>query len=161
MRASFALYLGPAPAYIDAMAAIDDIIDNFSVLDDWDDRYRYVIELGRTLAPLPDAARTQVNKVQGCASQVWLDTSVTPDGAAGPALSFVGDSDAHIVRGLIAILLTLYSGRSPQQILATDALAVFDEFGFREHLTPQRSNGLRSMVERIRSDAREALAAAS
>ena len=143
------------------MAAIDEIIDNFSVLDDWDDRYRYVIELGRMLAPLPEQARNETNKVQGCASQVWLDTRVEPDGAAGPTLSFVGDSDAHIVRGLIAILLTLYSGHTPQQILATDALAVFDEFGFRDHLTPQRSNGLRSMVERIRSDAREALAAAS
>jgi len=140
---------------------IDEIIENFELLEEWDDRYRYLIELGRALPPLPDEARNDANKVRGCASQVWLDTSVKPNGSTGPILSFVGDSDAHIVRGLIAILLTLYSGHTPQQILSTDAIAVFDEFGFREHLTPQRSNGLRSMVERIRSDAREALAAAT
>jgi cysteine desulfuration protein SufE len=92
---------------------------------------------------------------------VWLSRRIDRNTADVPLLKYRGDSDAHIVRGLIAILLTLYSGRTPQQILATDALAVFDEFGFREHLTPQRSNGLRAMVERIRSDAREALAEAS
>src|SRR3954463_1232512 len=124
--------------------AIDEILDNFAVLDDWDDRYRYVIELGRTLAPLPDAARNDANKVQGCASQVWLQTKVEPDGKAGPVLDFVGDSDAHIVRGLIAILFALYSGKSAKDILSTDAIAVFDKLGLREHLTPQRSNGLRS-----------------
>ena len=140
---------------------IAEITDNFELLDDWDDRYRYIIELGRTLPELPDDARTETNKVRGCASQVWMKTAVQPNGAAGPVLQFQGDSDAHIVRGLVAILLTLYSGYTPRQILATDAPAVFDELGFREHLTPQRSNGLRSMVERIRSDAREALAAAS
>ena len=139
---------------------IDDIRDNFALLDDWDDRYRYVIELGRTLAPMPEDEHSAANKVQGCASQVWLSKQVARAGNEA-ILTYLGDSDAHIVRGLIAILLTLYSGRSPQQILATDAVAVFDEFGFREHLTPQRSNGLRAMVERIRSDAREALAAAS
>ena len=139
---------------------IDDIIDNFSLLDEWDDRYRYVIELGRTLEPLPETARTDTNKVQGCASQVWLLTRLAPDGAGGPVLSFLGDSDAHIVRGLIAILLTLYSGKPAGRILETDALAVFDQLGLREHLTPQRSNGLRSMVERIRTDARAALAPA-
>ena len=143
------------------MAAIDEIIDNFSVLDDWDDRYRYVIELGRMLAPLPEHARNEANKVQGCASQVWLDTRVEPDGAAGPTLSFVGDSDAHIVRGLIAILLTLYSGKPAREILGTDAVTLFDRLGLREHLTPQRSNGFRSMVERIKSDARAALAPAA
>jgi cysteine desulfuration protein SufE len=99
--------------------------------------------------------------VQGCASQVWLARKIERNEADEPRLKYLGDSDAHIVRGLIAILLTLYSGRSPREILATDAIAVFDEFGFREHLTPQRSNGLRAMVERIRSDAREALVAAS
>ena len=143
------------------MAAIDEIIDNFSVLDDWDDRYRYVIELGRMLAPLPEQARNEANKVQGCASQVWLDTRVEPDGAAGPTLSFVGDSDAHIVRGLIAILLTLYSGKPAREILGTDAVALFERLGLREHLTPQRSNGFRSMVERIKSDARAALVPAA
>jgi cysteine desulfuration protein SufE len=140
------------------MAAIDEIIDNFAVLDDWDDRYRYVIELGRALPPLDEALRTEANKVQGCASQVWLSTSVTPNGAAGPTLMFVGDSDAHIVRGLVAILLTLYSGLHAKEILDTDAIALFEKLGLREHLTPQRSNGFRSMVERMKSDARAALA---
>jgi cysteine desulfuration protein SufE len=140
---------------------IHEIRENFALLDDWDDRYRYVIELGRTLDPMPEAEHSAANKVQGCASQVWLSKHVERDRASEPLLKYLGDSDAHIVRGLIAILLTLYSGRTPQEILGTDALAVFDEFGFRQHLTPQRSNGLRAMAERIRSDAREALAAAS
>jgi cysteine desulfuration protein SufE len=139
---------------------IEEIIDNFSYLDDWDDRYRYVIELGRGLEPLPEAARTDSNKVQGCASQVWLSTSIEPNGNAGPVLRFRGDSDAHIVRGLIAILLALYSGRSAADILRTDAIAVFEQLALREHLTPQRSNGFRSMVERIKSDARNAVVAA-
>jgi cysteine desulfuration protein SufE len=138
----------------------DEIIENFSYLDQWDDRYRYVIELGRTLAPFPEPARTDANKVQGCASQVWLTTDVEPDGTAGPVLRFSGDSDAHIVRGLIAILLALYSGKPAQEILSIDALALFDRLGLREHLTPQRSNGLKSMVGRIRADARNALVAA-
>ena len=138
---------------------IDDIIDNFALLDDWDDRYRYVIELGRTLAPLPVDLRNDANKVQGCASQVWLLTHVKPSGSSGPVLSFEGDSDAHIVRGLIAILFALYSGKSARDILTTDALALFDSIGLRENLTPQRSNGLRSMVERIRTEAQTALAA--
>lgn len=140
---------------------IDEIIENFSFLDDWDDRYRYVIELGRGLAPLPDAARTERNKVQGCASQVWLDTHVARDGAAGPTLSFDGDSDAHIVRGLIAILFAIYSGKPARDILSTDAVAIFERLGLREHLTPQRSNGFRSMVERIKADAQAALAEAA
>ncbi len=139
---------------------IDEIRDNFALLEDWDDRYRYVIELGRTLEPMPEAEHSPENKVQGCVSQVWLSKQVDRSGKA-PVLKYLGDSDAHIVRGLVAILLTLYSGRTPQEILDTDALAIFDEFGFREHLTPQRSNGLRSMVERIRADAREALAPAT
>jgi cysteine desulfuration protein SufE len=143
------------------MMTIDEIRDNFELLDDWDDRYRYVIELGRTLAPMPVAEHSPINKVQGCASQVWLSKQIDRVNGDEPVLNYLGDSDAHIVRGLIAILLTLYSGHTPQEILATDAIALFDEFGFREHLTPQRSNGLRSMVERIRSDAREAVAAAS
>ena len=140
---------------------IDEIRDNFTLLDDWDDRYRYVIELGRTLAPMPEAEHSADNKVQGCASQVWLSMQLDRSAGDEPRLDYLGDSDAHIVRGLIAILLTLYSGRTPRQILYTDAIAVFDELGFREHLTPQRSNGLRAMVERIRADARAAVAAAS
>jgi len=139
------------------MADIQEIIDNFSLLDEWDDRYRYLIELGRALPPLPEAAHSDANKVQGCASQVWLDTAVRPNGAAGPVLTFAGDSDAHIVRGLIAVLFAIYSGKGAKDILATDAVALFEKLGLREHLTPQRSNGFRSMVERIRSDARAAL----
>jgi cysteine desulfuration protein SufE len=139
---------------------IDEITENFSVLDEWDDRYRYVIELGRDLAPLNEADRNPANKVQGCASQVWLATREHANGQDGPVLSFVGDSDAHIVRGLIAILFAVYSDKPARDILATDAVAIFDRLGLREHLTPQRSNGFRSMVERIRSDARAALAAA-
>ncbi|HEY4857923.1 MAG TPA: SufE family protein [Xanthobacteraceae bacterium] len=138
---------------------IDEIIENFSLLEEWDDRYRYVIELGKTLAPLrSERDRGEANKVQGCASQVWLATVVRPNGADGPVLNFTGDSDAHIVRGLIAILFALFSGRHAREILATDANAIFEQLGLREHLTPQRSNGFRSMVERIRSDARVALA---
>jgi cysteine desulfuration protein SufE len=138
---------------------IDEITENFSFLDDWDDRYRYVIELGRSLPPFPEEARTEANKVQGCASQVWLTTTMQPDGAGGPVMTFLADSDAHIVRGLIAILLAVYSEKPAREILSTDALATFDKLGLRENLTPQRSNGLRSMVERIRSHANEALAA--
>ena len=139
----------------------DEIIADFSLLTDWDDRYRYVIELGRALVPLALDAHNEVNKVQGCASQVWLATSVEPNGAAGPVLTFVGDSDAHIVRGLIAILLIVYSGKPAREILDTDAVALFERLGLREHLTPQRSNGFRSMMERIKADARTALAAAA
>ena len=142
------------------MTTIEEIRDNFELLEEWDDRYRYVIELGRTLEPMSEAEHSSRNKVQGCVSQVWLSKRLERN-AGGAVLKYLGDSDAHIVRGLIAILLTLYSGRSPQDILATDAIAVFDEFGFRDHLTPQRSNGLRAMVERIRTDAHAALAEAS
>jgi cysteine desulfuration protein SufE len=137
---------------------IAEIEDNFALLDQWDDRYRYVIELGKTLPPLPEADHVEANKVQGCASQVWLVTHKKPDGAGGPVLTFEGDSDAHIVRGLIAILFALYSGKSARAIVETDALDVFGRLGLRENLTPQRSNGLRSMIERIRAEARAALA---
>ena len=132
---------------------IDEISDNFSLLDEWEDRYRYIIELGRTLTPLPAAAYVDANKVQGCASQVWLTTTVQSNGPRGPILIFRGDSDAHIVRGLIAILFALYSGKSARDILATDPSALFERLGLREHLTPQRSNGLKSMVARIRAEA--------
>src|SRR5215207_9225489 len=149
-----------AAAVVEAMN-IDEIIDNFALLEEWDDRYRYVIELGRGLAPLDERERNEANKVQGCASQVWLATSIRPDGQQGPVLSFAGDSDAHIVRGLIAILFAVYSGKPAREILGTDAIEVFNRIGLREHLTPQRSNGFRSMVERIRSDAQAALTAAA
>ena len=141
-----------------AQSSIDEIIENFDLLEEWDDRYRYLIELGRALPPLPDAARNDANKVQGCASQVWLSTTVKPNGSTGPVLAFDGDSDAHIVRGLIAILFALYSGKGAKDILSTDAVALFEKLGLRDHLTPQRSNGFRSMVDRIRRDANTAMA---
>ena len=129
-----------------------------SLLEEWDDRYRYVIELGRGLSPLAERDRSEPNKVQGCASQVWLATTVHPNGQGGPMLTFSGDSDAHIVRGLIAILFAMFSGKQARDILSTDAIAVFERLGLREHLTPQRSNGFRSLVERIRADAQTARA---
>lgn len=140
---------------------IDEISADFELLDDWEDRYRYVIELGKSLEPLPDAARTSENKVQGCVSQVWLETKVESDGnEQPPRLRFTGDSDAHIVRGLIAILFAIYSGKTADEILKIDAQETFQGLGLQDHLTPQRSNGFVSMVERIREDARAALNAA-
>jgi cysteine desulfuration protein SufE len=134
-------------------ASIDDVLDElaaeFDMLGDWDERYRYVIDLGRTLEPLTDAERTDVNKVRGCASQVWL----VRDPAEAGRLRFRGDSDAHIVRGLIAILLRLYSGQSSAAILGFDAKAAFTRLGLSGALSAQRSNGLFSMVERVRRDA--------
>jgi cysteine desulfuration protein SufE len=139
------------------VTTIDEIIENFALLEEWDDRYRYLIELGRALEPLPETARNDANKVQGCASQVWVSTAVKPDGAVGPVLDFQGDSDAHIVRGLIAVLFALYAGKPARDILSTDAITTFEKLGLREHLTPQRSNGFRSMVNRIQRDAQAAL----
>jgi cysteine desulfuration protein SufE len=141
----------------ETLTTLDEIVDNFALLEEWDDRYRYLIELGRGLSPLPARDRSEPHKVQGCASQVWLATTVHPNGRGGPILTFFGDSDAHIVRGLIAILFAMFSGKRADEILSTDAIAVFEQLGLREHLTPQRSNGFRSMVERIRADARAAL----
>lgn len=133
---------------------LDEIIANFELLDDWDDRYRYLIELGRTLEPLPEEAHNDDNKVRGCASQVWLEAR--REGGPGEAthLHFLGDSDAHIVRGLVALALAIYSGRSARDILATDAFGIYERLGLAAHLTPQRSNGVRAMIERIKSDAR-------
>jgi cysteine desulfuration protein SufE len=141
---------------------IETIRADFALLDDWEDRYRYLIELGRELSPLPEALRTDANKVRGCASQVWLASSVLrSDAGKHPALSLQGDSDAHIVRGLIAVLFALFDNKPADEILATDARAVFSDLGLAEHLTPQRSNGFFSMVERIRKDAQTIEAAAS
>lgn len=131
---------------------IEEILENFALLDDWEDRYRYVIELGRELAPLPESERTAENKVRGCASQVWLSTHVDRS-QQPPRLTFVGDSDAHIVRGLVAIAIALFDGKTPSEIISTDAEALFDRLGLSEHLTAQRSNGLRALVDRIKSDA--------
>ncbi|MBF9195267.1 SufE family protein [Microvirga terrestris] len=140
------------------LPTIDEIVSNFELLDDWEERYRYLIELGRMMDPLPDKAHSDVNKVQGCASQVWLQMDVKSSGGQ-PVLHLLGDSDAHIVRGLVALLISLYSGKTASEALSTDALGLFKELGLSEHLTPQRSNGVRSMVERIRRDAQMALAA--
>ena len=131
---------------------LNDLAAEFELIGDWEDRYRYIIDLGRELKPLSQDERSEANKVRGCASQVWLTTERTADGALG----FRGDSDAHIVRGLIAILLRLYSGRSPADILAFDARAAFERLGLAGALSAQRSNGLNSMVERIRRDAQAA-----
>jgi cysteine desulfuration protein SufE len=139
---------------------IETIRSDFALLDEWEDRYRYLIELGRELPPFPEALRTDANKVRGCVSQVWLASAVRPNGAgAARVLEFKGDSDAHIVRGLVAVLFALVQGRTAEEILRADAKAVFAELGLREHLTPQRSNGFFSMVERIHADARAAAAA--
>lgn len=141
------------------MQPLSEIRANFAVLDEWEDRYRYVIELGRTLQPLPDELRTDTNKVRGCASQVWLATHIArAAGNPSPLLTFLADSDAHIVRGLIAILFAIYDRKSVDDILAVDPNPIFAELGLNEHLTPQRSNGLASMVARIRSDAAGAIA---
>jgi cysteine desulfuration protein SufE len=140
------------------MSSIDTIIEDFELLDDWEDRYRYLIELGRELDPLPEDAHNETNKVRGCASQVWLETKVEREPGQAPVLNFRGDSDAHIVRGLVRLVLGLYSGKGATDILSTDALELFQKLGLTAHLTPQRSNGVRSMVERIKSDARDAMA---
>ncbi|MBN9233147.1 MULTISPECIES: SufE family protein [Phyllobacteriaceae] len=136
-------------------ATIEAIRDDFSLLDEWEDRYRYVIELGEALPEFPDTARIPQNKVPGCVSQVWLTTE---QGSGGdPVLTFQGDSDAHIVRGLVAIMLALFSGHTSSDILKTDAEATLKALGLDEHLSPQRANGLRSMVKRIKHDAEAAL----
>ena len=142
------------------MPTLSEINGDFALLDDWEDRYRYLIELGRTLPPLPDALRTDLNKVRGCASQVWLAASI---GRAGGSFqyTFLADSDAHIVRGLIAILFAIYNGQTLDEVLEIDADPIFAELGLKEHLTAQRSNGLASMVARIRSDAAAANAQAA
>lgn len=129
--------------------ALDRLVEEFDFLEDWEDRYRYILDLGKELAPLTEAERSDANKVRGCASQVWL----VRDPGQGGSLVFRGDSDAHLVRGLVAILLQLYSGRAPAEILAFDAKAAFDRLGLEGALTSQRANGLFSMVERIRRDA--------
>lgn len=133
------------------MATLQEIIDDFAFLEEWEDRYRFVIELGKALSDLPEDKRTAANKVQGCASQVWL-VSHTGDGA-DPVMTFEGDSDAHIVRGLVAIVLAIYSGKRASEIAALDAIDTFNTIGLVEHLSSQRANGLRSMIKRIREEA--------
>jgi cysteine desulfuration protein SufE len=135
---------------------IEALKSDFEVLDDWEDRYRYVIELGKELPPLEEAAHTAANKVRGCASQVWLVANDSGS-AEDPIVTFEGDSDALIVKGLVAIALMIYSGKTAREILAIDAAPILRELGLHDHLTPQRSNGFVSMIGRIKSDARAAL----
>ena len=137
---------------------LDNLLADFDVLDDWEERYRYVIELGRDLPAFDERYRNATYKVNGCASQVWIHPTIDRMGAS-TILNFSGDSDALIVKGLIAIALIIFSGKTPEQILAQDAAAVFMRLGLKDHLTPQRSNGLASMVERIKADARQAVTA--
>ena len=139
------------------MPNVDDIIANFEILDELDDRYRYLIELGRELRPLPAEAHTDANRVRGCASQVWLETAVDPGTGADPVMRFRGDSDAHIVKGLIYLALALYGDRPASEVADTDATPLFAKLGLGGHITRQRSNGFAAMVERIRSDARRVL----
>ena len=135
------------------MSALDTIQEDFASLDEWEDRYRYVIELGHDLEPLSEEAHNDANKVRGCVSQVWLEKEARKNGAGETILHYRGDSDSHLVRGLIAIAIALFSDQTPSRILGTDALATFRSLGLEQHLTPQRSNGVRAMIERIRSDA--------
>ncbi len=142
------------------LTPLADIKSDFALLDDWEDRYRYVIELGRALPAFPEHLKTEAHKVRGCASQVWLVTGrVAAGGGGSDRMSMQGTSDAMIVQGLIAVLLAIYDGKTLNEIATTDAQAVFAELGLKEHLTPQRSNGLAAMVQRIRADAEAMLAA--
>jgi cysteine desulfuration protein SufE len=134
---------------------LDELKADFELLDDWEDRYRHVIELGKDLPDLPVADHTAENKVRGCASQVWITARAT--GGDNPVLHFAGDSDALIVKGLIAIAFMIYSGKPARDILAIDAKPILNELGLASHLTQQRSNGFASMIERIKADARRAL----
>jgi len=133
----------------DIQTEVDDIVDEFDLLDDWEQRYRYLIDMGKALPDMPEGERTDTNKVKGCVSQVWLVTEPGDDGR----LVFRADSDAHIVRGLAALLVRLYSGHKPADILSVDAREVLKRIGLAEHLSPQRSNGLNSMIGRIRREA--------
>ena len=124
------------------------MIDDFAFLEDWEDRYMHVIDLGKGLPPLPDDARTDTHKVKGCASQVWLVSERT-----GDLWTFSGDSDAHIVKGLVAIVLEIFSGRSSAEITELDANDILSKLGLAEHLSAQRSNGLAAMIGRIKAEA--------
>ncbi|NRB04984.1 MAG: SufE family protein [Rhodobacteraceae bacterium] len=136
-----------------ATSAFEEIVDDFEFLEDWEDRYRYVIEQGKAMEPLDDALKVPATKVDGCASQVWLHPTID-----GGVLQFDGDSDAMIVRGLIAVLRKLYNGLTVEAVVATDAHAEFARLGLDAHLSAQRSNGLRAMITRIQTVSKEAMA---
>ena len=128
---------------------VEELVENFELLGDWEERYRYIIDLGRKLPPMPEADHTEANKVRGCLSQVWLTHQLNPGPPA--TLEFRGDSDSHLVKGLIALVLMLTSGQTPQAILATDLASIFSRLGLENHITINRRNGFYSMVERIRA----------
>ncbi len=156
----FGAYVAGAHPLLYGFTMTDDararaLIDEFAFLDGWEDRYRHVIELGKQLAPLSAAEHNPANKVSGCVSQVWLVTSKGE--GTDPALEFRADSDAHIVRGLAALLIRLFSGRPASEILSLDARAIFDAIGLADNLSAQRANGLGAMIERIKHEARAAL----
>jgi cysteine desulfuration protein SufE len=138
------------------LSRIDEIKADFEFLESWEDRYRYVMELGRDMPPFPDDLRTEANKVRGCASQVWLSTDIERASGA-PLMKLKGDSDSHLVRGLVAVLLAGVDGKSAAEVLAFDAHGLLASLGLAEQLTPQRSNGYASMVARVREDAARAL----
>lgn len=141
---------------MDGTLTIDELVDNFSLFDDWEDRYRYIIDLGKKMDPLPEDAKVQANKVEGCMSQVWLVHDLRPGPDGEPVLVFRADSDAHIVRGLLAILLILFSGRSPREILTIDADAELARLDMDQHISPNRRNGVASVVRVIRETAASA-----
>ncbi|MEH3145139.1 MAG: SufE family protein [Methylobacterium frigidaeris] len=138
---------------------IDEIVSNFEFLDEWEDRHQYLMELGRKLPPMPEEAHSEANRVRGCASQVWLDTRIDRSGPE-PRLHFLGDSDAHITKGVVAVLIAFFDGRTAHDAQEADALGLFRRLGLSEHLTAQRSNGARAMMDRIKADAERAMAAA-
>jgi len=132
-----------------ASAAFENIVEDFEFLEDWEDRYRFVIDLGKAMTPLDDSQRIPATKVEGCASQVWLVPTIRGQGATS-VFSMAGDSDAMIVRGLIAVLAALYNGLTSAEVVRTDALGEMARLGLDQHLSAQRSNGLRAMVERVK-----------
>lgn len=136
---------------------LDELADNFSLFDDWEDRYRYIIDLGKKMEPLPDSAKVQANKVEGCISQVWLTCHPVGNGPQ-TILNFQADSDAHIVRGLLAILLILFSGKTAEQITAIDADGELAKLDLDQHISPNRRNGVASVVRVIQTTARRLVA---
>lgn len=136
---------------IEPAVSFDDLVDNFGMFDDWEDRYRYIIDLGKKLPAFPDALKNDAHKVRGCMSQVWIVPGHADSDENG--FAFAADSDAHIVKGLIHVLASLYTGKAMADVAAIDAEAAFTQLGLDQHLSPSRRNGLVSMVDRIRAAA--------
>jgi cysteine desulfuration protein SufE len=137
------------------MTNINEIIENMEFLDNWEDKYKYIIELGQAINDFPEDLRNTNTKVNGCVSQVWLHSTASINSQNEKLINFIGDSDAFIVKGLIAILISIYTDKKPNEILEIDPQDIFKKFGLEEHLSPQRSNGLVSMIQRIKNDAKE------